>query len=188
MMQPSSVIAKSVPRNAKSVRTRRRQQRASERPNDDAKDRPARSSWMKTRANPNQEAGSCPSKWNFIHLSHVSIRRRQQQQPSKRGQERPTYSFFLDENSRKPQPRSPDLVHPNETSSKYYTFPSVDESDGNQANYDAEDRPTLSSWMKNPNQDSVVSCSSKWNFIHRVHISIRPWTDRPHVQRKQKTL
>jgi hypothetical protein len=52
---------------------------------------------MKNRANPNQQAGLCPSKWNFIHLSHVSIRRRR---------ERPTYSFFLDEKSRKPKPRN----------------------------------------------------------------------------------
>lgn len=67
----------------------------------------------------------------------------------------------------------------------YYTFPSVDESNGNQANYDAEDQPTRTSWMKTAtNQDSVVSCSSKWNFIHLVHI-FHPSLDGPTTRATQ---
>jgi hypothetical protein len=76
---------------------------------------------MKNRANRNQEAGSCPFKCNFIHLLHVSIRRRKQRQPSKLWRGRTTYPFFLDENSHK-CPVHPNGIHP----SSPHFHPSLD--------------------------------------------------------------
>lgn len=170
--------------SARSVRTRRRQQRANERATKRRRERPTCPFFLDENSRKPKPASRALSIQMELHPSiarlHPSTTRKTD------------LLVLLGWKIPQTQTKKPGIVHPSRTSSIYYTFPSVDESNGNPANDDAEDQPTRSSWMKTatkPNQeDSVVSCSSKWNFIHLVHISIRPWTDRPRVQRKQKTL